>query len=75
MEPLLVGLAGCTGLDVIPILHKKRQEVIGYRARIQGIRAETHPMVLTDVVVEHYVTGRHVDPAAVAWAIELSESQ
>lgn len=75
MELLLVGLAGCTGMDVISILRKKRQEVTRYEVRVQGTRAETHPMVFTDIVVEHYVTGHHIDPAAVARAIELSESR
>jgi putative redox protein len=75
MELLLVGLAGCTGMDVISILRKKHQEVTRYEVRVQGTRAETHPMVFTDIVVEHYVTGRHIDPAAVARAIELSESR
>jgi putative redox protein len=75
MELLLVGLAGCTGMDVISILRKKRQEVTGYEVRVQGTRAETHPMLFTDIVVEHHITGRQVDPAAVARAIELSESR
>jgi putative redox protein len=75
MELLLVGLAGCTGMDVISILRKKRQEVTGYEVWVQGTRAETHPMLFTDIVVEHHITGRHIDPAAVARAIELSESR
>jgi putative redox protein len=48
---LLVGLAGCTGMDVISILRKQRQEVTGYDVRVQGIRAETHPMVFEDITV------------------------
>ena len=66
MELLLVGLAGCTGMDVISILRKMRQEVTGYGVRVQGTRAETHPMVFTDIVVEHRIAGRNIDPAAVA---------
>ena len=75
MELLLVGLAGCTGMDVISILRKMRQDVTGYDVRVTGTRAETHPMVFTDIVVEHHITGRHIDPAAVARAIELSETR
>src|SRR5438309_1824069 len=44
MELLLVGLAGCTGMDVISILRKKRQDVTGYQVHVQGVRAEEHPM-------------------------------
>jgi putative redox protein len=72
MELLLAGLAGCTGMDVIAILRKKRQQVTGYEVLVRGVRAETHPMVFTEIEVEHVVTGRHIDPTAVARAIELS---
>ncbi len=75
MELLLVGLAGCTGMDVISILRKMRQVVTGYEVRVQGTRAGTHPMVFTEITVEHHITGRNIDPAAVMRAIELSESR
>jgi putative redox protein len=75
MELLLVALAGCSGMDVITILRKKRQRVTGYTVRVQGERAETYPQVFTEIAVEHIVTGHAVDPAAVARAIELSETK
>ncbi len=75
MEMLLVGLAGCTAMDVISILRKKRQQVTSYEIQVRGERAEDHPMVFTDVTVEHIVTGHGVDSVAVARAIELSETK
>ena len=75
MELLLVGLAGCTGMDVISILRKQQQLVTGYELRVRGVRADAHPMVFTDITVEHVVTGHHLDPAAVARAVELSEAR
>lgn len=75
MEMLLVGLAGCTAMDVISVLRKKRQEVTGYEVQVHGERAEEHPMVFTDIIVEHIVTGHNVSPEAVARAIELSETK
>ncbi len=72
MELLLIGTAGCTAMDVISILRKKRQDVTTYQVRIHGTRAPTHPMVFTDITIEHIVTGHAVDEAAVARAIELS---
>src|SRR5512146_262927 len=66
MELLLVGLSGCTGMDVISVLRKKRQEVTGYEVRVRGERAEDHPMVYTTITVEHIVTGYNVSPEAVA---------
>lgn len=75
MELLLVGLAGCTGMDVISILRKKRQDVTGYEVRVQGVRAEEHPMVFVEISVEHIVTGHAIQPEAVARAIQLSEER
>lgn len=75
MELLLVGLAGCTAMDVIAILRKKREDVTGYDVRVTGERAEDHPMVFISVTVTHIVTGRHVRPESVARAIELSETK
>ncbi len=75
MELLLVGLAGCTGMDVISILRKKRQHVTGYEVHVHGVRAEDHPMVFVEITVEHVVTGHHLQPEAVARAIELSEER
>jgi putative redox protein len=75
MELLLVGLAGCTGMDVISILRKKRQQVIGYEVHVRGVRAEEHPMVFVEITVEHVVTGHHIQPEAVARAVALSEER
>lgn len=75
MELLLLGLAGCTGMDVISILRKKRQHVTEYQVHVRGERTETDPKVFTDIVVEHIVTGYDINPDAVARAIELSESK
>ncbi len=55
MELLLVGLAGCTGMDVISILRKKRQQVTDYQVQVRGVRAEDHPMVFVEITVEHVV--------------------
>jgi len=74
MELLLMALAGCTGMDVISILKKKRQIVTAYEIRVSGSRAEKPPRVYVDVTIEHIVTGRHVDPQAVRRAVELSET-
>jgi len=75
MELLLVGLAGCTGMDVISILRKKRQQVTGYEVHVRGVRAEDHPMVFVEITVEHVIIGHHIQPEAVARAIALSEER
>ncbi len=75
MTMLLVGLAGCMGVSVLPILLKKRQDVTGYELRIHGLRAPEHPKVFTEITVEHIVTGHGVQPEAVQRSIELAETK
>ncbi len=75
MDMLLVGLGGCTGMDVISILRKKRQQVTAYEVNVTGIRAEDHPMVFVEISVEHIVTGYQIQPEAVARAIQLSKER
>lgn len=72
LELLLVGLAGCTGMDVISILQKKRQAVTGFELRVHADRASDHPKVFNHVIVEYVVSGHQIDPAAVERAVELS---
>ncbi len=75
MELVLVGLAGCTGMDVMDILRKKRQAVTGLQVRTQGVRAAEHPRKYTAIRVTFVVTGHNVDPEAVRRSVELSETK
>lgn len=72
MEAILAALGACSGMDVITILRKKKQEVTGYDINVSGERAEEHPKVYKSIKVEHVVRGRNIDPAAVERAVELS---
>jgi len=72
MEMLLVGMGGCTSIDVMNILEKSRQDVMGCVAEIAAERAETEPKVFVRMHVHFKVTGRNLDPARIARAIELS---
>lgn len=72
---LLLALAGCTAMDVISILRKKRQVVSGLTVAVQGIRAEQHPKIYTQIEVLYRVRGSAVDPSAVERAIELSRTR
>lgn len=75
MEMLLVGLGGCTGMDVISILRKMHQEVTSYQVKVQGNRAEEHPKVYTEITVEHVVKGKGPSVDAVKRAVELSATR
>ncbi len=72
MELILTGLAGCTAMDVISILQKKRQDISAFEVRAHAERAEEHPRVFTQAVLEYHISGHGVDEAAVLRALELS---
>ena len=74
-ELILVGLAGCTAMDVISILAKKRLQVTGFEVKAHGERAAPDPKKFTSFMVEYVVTGKGIDPAAVERAVELSETK
>lgn len=72
MELMAISLAGCTAMDVISILKKKRQEVTNFEVRVDADTAEQHPKVFTKATIDYLVTGYDVDEAAVVRSIELS---
>lgn len=72
MELLLMSLGGCSGMDVVDILRKKKQQVTGYEINISGERREEHPCVFTKISIEHIVRGKNINPTAIKRAVELS---
>jgi putative redox protein len=72
MELLLVGLGGCSGMDVISILRKKRQRVSGLEVNVQGERADSYPKIYKTVHIEYIVKGTGIEQEAVERAIHLS---
>jgi putative redox protein len=73
MELILEGLIGCTAMDVISIMRKKRQNVTGYEVTAHAERANQHPKVFTAIEINYIFRGKDIDPQAVERAIELSE--
>ena len=72
MEMVALGLAGCTGLDVISILRKKRQQVTQFEVRVNAPRSAEPPNVFTSALITYIVTGTNIDEAALIRSIELS---
>jgi putative redox protein len=72
MELMALSLAGCTAMDVISILRKKRQDLTAFQVSVAVERAEEHPKVFTAAVVEYEITGRRIQEAAVRRSVELS---
>jgi putative redox protein len=75
MEVVAMALGGCTGMDVISILRKMRQDVSSYEVHVSGPRAEAHPRVFTSLDVEHVVSGPGLNPVQVRRAVELSATR
>ena len=75
MELVLVGLCGCTAMDVISILRKKRQMVSNLQVKAHAEQPVDHPHVFTTIALEYIVTGKNVDPGAVERSIQLSSER
>ena len=75
MEMVLVGTGGCTAFDVVLILKRGRENVIGCDVTLQAERAEVDPKVFTKINFHFVVTGRNLKPAAVERAVKLSHEK
>lgn len=75
MELMLMGTAGCTAMDVMTILKKKRLQVTGFKINISGERSEAYPRRYTDISIEYVIHGADINPAGVKQAIDLSEKK
>jgi len=72
MEMIAFGLAGCTAMDVISILKKKRQDVTQFNVKVDAPRSHDYPKVFTSAVITYIVSGENVSEDAVLRAIELT---
>jgi putative redox protein len=75
LELMATSLAGCTAMDVISILKKKRQDVTAFEVKVHADQAEEHPKVFTHALVTYIVTGHSLNESAVKRAIELSTTK
>lgn len=75
MQLFLISLAGCTGMDVISILGKMRQEVTALDIAVSGERAEEHPKVYTKIDVVYKLRGHNLSPELVEKAVTLSREK
>ena len=75
MEMLLMGVAGCTAIDVASIMKKKRTALSGLEVNITGSQADEHPRRYTRIHVEYVLYGRDLSTKATEQAIELSKSK
>jgi putative redox protein len=75
MELLLAGAAGCSSFDVVMILKKARQNILGCEVAVKSKRAEVEPKVFTQINFHFYVKGKNLDATKVENAIKLSHEK
>lgn len=74
MELILIALGGCSGMDVVSILRKKRMKYDKFEIKISGERADDHPKVYTKVHVEYILYGKEINEKDFLHAVELSQN-
>lgn len=72
MEMVLMGLGGCSGIDVLSILRKSRQRVSACEIGIEAERADAVPAVFTRIHIRFRLRGERLDRNKVARAVSLS---
>ncbi len=75
MELLLIGLAGCTGMDVVSILTKKRAPLEAFRLEAEATSAPEHPKVFTEIKLTFFFRGEGLKDKDVEEAIMLSRQK
>ena len=75
MEVVLMGMGGCTAIDVVSMLRKQRQDIEGVEVSLSAERAADHPMVFTEVTLVYTVRGRKLNKALVERAVSLSDEK
>lgn len=72
---LLAAVGGCTGLDVVSILNKMRQEYSAIRIDITGEQVEEHPRYFHTIAIRYTIAGNQLDRAKVEHAVQLSQEK
>lgn len=75
LELFAIGLAGCTAMDVISILQKKRMEVTHFEVQAHIDRVAEHPKIFSHIVLEYIISGHNIEESALTRAIELSTTR
>ena len=77
VQAFLASAAACSAMDVISILRKMRQEVYAYRVEVvhERVPKGQWPRPITSITMNHFLSGKDLDPAAVAKAVELSDTK
>lgn len=74
MEVVLMGLAGCTAMDIVSVMGKKRQPMTSLQVKVSYEQSPTHPKIYTKIHLQYIAYGEGISEKALEHAIELSES-
>ncbi|SMN10639.1 OsmC/Ohr family protein [uncultured Candidatus Thioglobus sp.] len=72
MEMLLLGMGGCTTVDVVSTLKKMRENVYDCQVEITAKRADEHPKVFTEIHLHFVIKGENLNDKKVGKAVSLS---
>jgi putative redox protein len=75
LELLLFALIGCTGMDVISIAKKMKQNVTNFKVTVEAEQKEDHPRFITKAHIEYIFTGKDLKPEMLERAVQLSEDK
>jgi putative redox protein len=75
LQLLLAAFGGCSGIDIVDIMHQQRQQMDDLEIVVSGERVKEPPRVYSSIHVEYWVKGKDIKEKAVKRAIKLSEDK
>lgn len=74
-DHLLAAVGGCSGIDVVGIMEKMRQNLRGLRIQIDGEQAEEHPKYFKSIKISYFFDGEYIDRSKAEQAVLLSQEK
>lgn len=75
MELVLMGLGGCSGMEILSILQKMRFDIVDFEVHIKAKQADVHPRVFTEMDIEYLFAGHQLEAQKIEKAIQLSHDK
>lgn len=72
---ILASLGGCTGVDIVSILHKMKVNLTGLKIAVEGTLTEDHPKVYESIILKYIFSGKELEKTKLQKAIELSQKK
>lgn len=75
MEMVLLGMGGCTTVDVLTLLRQEHHDVLDCIVELEAMRRTTKPGVFTEIKLRFTIKGKNIPADAVDRAIRLSQEK